>query len=54
MEDLFKNVKLPLYIILDDTYSDFFPNKELEEKVRKVAERYIKKTKPKIIIKSSD
>jgi hypothetical protein len=50
MDDPFKNMILPLYI-LDDTYSDFFPKKKSEE-VRKVVERYIKKTKPFFVIKS--
>jgi hypothetical protein len=46
MEDSFKNIKF--FIPFDDSLSDFFPKKDSEE-IRKVVERYIKKTKPKII-----
>lgn len=44
MDDPFKNGKL-IFPLFDDTFSDFFPKKEQEE-IRKVFERYIKKTKP--------
>lgn len=47
MKDPFEKIRHTL-IIDDDTYSDFFPKREQEE-VRKVVERYIKKTKPNII-----
>lgn len=47
MEDPFKNIKF-IWEFYDDI--NFFPRKEQEE-VRKVVERYIKKTKP-VIIKS--
>ena len=48
MKDPFNNIK---FIYLDDV--NFFPKRKSEE-VRKVVERYIKKTKPKIYRLSTD
>lgn len=52
MKDPFEKVRWT-FSFLDDSYSDFFPRREQEE-VRKVIDRYIKKTKPKIFIMSTD
>lgn len=47
MKDPFKDVNKYIWLY-DDTFFDFFPTKQHEE-IKKVCERYIKKTKPKII-----
>ena len=50
MEDPFRNLR---FIYFEDDDTNFFPRTESEE-IRKVVDRYIKKTEPKFYIVSTD